>query len=184
MDASTIVTAVVLLGAALLVLAGALKVPVPDAAMATLHRLHLPSGRVAARALGLGEIAVGAGVVIAGGRIAPAVLAVVYTILLGVAWWQRAAQVDCGCFGTTATVVTRTHLATNAVLGMAAAAGAFVGTVPLADLAADAGIAGTVAGAVLLVTGVGLLRVLLVRAADTTVAGGASPAVLRRGSPA
>ena len=111
-------------------------------------------------------------------------LAVVYAILLGVAWWQRAAQVDCGCFGTTATVVTRTHLATNAVLGVAAAVGALVGTVPLSHIAADAGVAGTVAGVVLLVTGVGLLRVLLVRAADSTVAGGSSPAVLRPGSPA
>ena len=183
MDVPSIVTAVVLLGAGLLVLAGALKVPVPDAAMATLHRLHLPSGRIAARALGLGEVTIGVGVVIVGGRVAPTILAAVYALLLGVASWQRAAQVDCGCFGTTATVVTRTHLATNAVFAALGLAGAVVGTIPLGTVAADAGVLGTLAGVVLLVTAVGLLRAVLVRAADATVAS-SSPAVLRSGSPA
>ncbi|HUG83412.1 MAG TPA: MauE/DoxX family redox-associated membrane protein, partial [Euzebya sp.] len=88
MNPQPIVTAVVWLAAGLLVVAGGSKLPVPDAAMATLHSLRLPSGRIAARMLGLGEIVLGVAVVLVGGMPAAIALVVAYAALLAVAGRQ------------------------------------------------------------------------------------------------
>lgn len=173
MDAmEALVTAGGWLAAGVLILGGVAKLPEPDGAMATLHRLHLPSGRVAARLLGLGEIVTGLAVIGVGSRPAAAVLAVVYAAFTGLAAWQRAAQLDCGCFGTSATAVSARHVATNATFALVGLVGLAVPPATLAAVAADAGALATVAGAVLLVTGTMLVRVMLGRAAETAAAGG------------
>lgn len=167
-----LVTAGGWLAAGVLVLGGVAKWPEPDGAMATLHRLRLPSGRVAARLLGVAEVLAGLAIIVIGGQPAAVALAAIYAAFTGVAAWQRAAQLDCGCFGTSATAVSAGHVATNAVFSLVGLAGLAAPPTPLVDVATDAGVLGTVAGVVLLVTATMLVRVMLGRAAETAAAGG------------
>jgi uncharacterized membrane protein YphA (DoxX/SURF4 family) len=164
--ATAAVTAGVWLAAGLLVVAGIGKLRVPDAAMATLHAIGLPSGRLAARVLGVGEIGLGLSVVLLGGRAAPAALAAAYAALLAVAARQRAAQLDCGCFGVAAAPVSRLHLGIDAAAAAAGLAGLAVPAATLAAVAADAGPIAAAAGLIALATGVGLVRALAVQAAE------------------
>ena len=94
----------VLLGG-VLVVAGALKVPDPAAAMRAVRAYRLlPEGLVGPVAFGLPvlEIAIGlallAGVFVRTAAIAAAVLLVVFIVAVGSAW-ARGLQIDCGCFG-------------------------------------------------------------------------------------
>lgn len=169
MDLTSWVSAGTWLAAGLLVLAGLSKLPTPDGAMATLHRLHLPSGRVAARVLGLGEMALGGLVLLGGGLWAAGATMVAYLLLTGVATWQRRAQVACGCFGTSDTTVTRLHVATNASLAVIGGLGLAWPPAGLPTVAADTGALGGVTALLLLVTGTALLRTVLVRAAEAEV---------------
>jgi hypothetical protein len=180
MDA--LLTAVTWVAAGLLVVAGAGKLPVPDAAMATLHRLRLPSGRVAARVLGIGEVALGLAVIALGGRGSAGALAVAYAALLVVAARERSRQQDCGCFGTAALPVGRLHLGIDAAAALAGVAGLLVPPIPAVDVAAEVGVLGGLAGAVLLITATALVRAIAVRAGEdlrdrtTAPPGAATPA--------
>ncbi|WP_370327165.1 MauE/DoxX family redox-associated membrane protein [Euzebya sp.] len=162
--ARDVLTAVLWLGAGLLVYAGGTKLVVPDAAMAALHRLHLPSGRVAARVLGLGEIAVGAVIVVAGGLVGAVVSLVTYLALTGVSLHQRAAQVDCGCFGVRRYPIPKLHIAVDAGLAVVSLAAVAAPPLPLAEVGADAGVLALLAGAVLVATGVALVTAMTERA--------------------
>ena len=88
------------------VVAGALKVPDPAAAVRAVRAYQLlPEPLVAPIAFGLPvvEIAVGlallAGVVVRTAALASALLLVVFLAAVGSAW-ARGLQIDCGCFGT------------------------------------------------------------------------------------
>jgi hypothetical protein len=156
------VTAALWVAAALLAAAGAGKLAVPDGAMAALHDLRLPSGRVAARVLGLGEIAVAVVAVAVAGRLGAALLAASYAGLLAVAARARARRVDCGCFGAEAGRVTGAHLAVD---GVAATAG-LVGVLAWPPLtapavAADAGAVALLTGVVLVLCAAALVRLAL-----------------------
>lgn len=166
MDPQPIVTAVVWLAAGLLVAAGAGKIGVPDPAMAALHSLKLPSGRIAARAVGVGEIAVGLAAVVVGGMPAAVAVGVGYAVLLGIAGLQRARQVDCGCFGVAAAPVSRLHLAVNGVAAAAGLAGLVWSPLSWSAVAAAAGVAAATAGLLLLATGVGLIRTVATQAGE------------------
>lgn len=157
-------TAVLWLGAGLLLYAGAVKMPVPDAAMATLHKLRLPSGRAAARLLALGEMAVGATILLAGGLLATAVSSLTWGCLTVVAAVQRARHIDCACFGVRRYPVSRLHVTLNATLAGASLLGFAARPWSLAAVQADAGPLGSVATAVLLGTGVALLMTMTRRA--------------------
>lgn len=159
------VTAVLWIAGGLLVASGLAKFAVPDGAMAALHRLRLPSGRVAARMLGTGEVVVGVGAPLLGGLAGAGVLALAYAALLGVAAYQRSRQLACGCFGTRATQVTRGHLAVDAVAVGAGLAGLLWAPRPVSAVLAETGPVTAVAA--LLLVGV---AVLLVRAAVTSQA--------------
>jgi uncharacterized membrane protein YphA (DoxX/SURF4 family) len=94
----------VLLGG-VLVVAGALKLPDPAAAMRAVRAYRLLSeGLVGPVAFGLPvlEIAIGlallVGVFVRSAAIAAAVLLVVFIVAVGSAW-ARGLQIDCGCFG-------------------------------------------------------------------------------------
>lgn len=169
MDVATFSTVGTGLGAALLASAGTAKLAVPDGAMALLHRLRLPSGRGAARLLGMGEILTGVAIVIVGGVPAAALTALAYGVFLPVAAWQRRAQVACGCFGTTDTAVTRLHLVLNALFLTAGLVGLAATPRSLSAVGTEVGALGVVTMGLLLVTGAGLLRVLLERAAAAEV---------------
>jgi uncharacterized membrane protein YphA (DoxX/SURF4 family) len=88
------------------VVAGALKIPDPAAAVRAVRAYRLlPEPLVAPVAFGLPviEIAVGLalllGVFVRTAAIAAAVLLVVFLVAVGSAW-ARGLQIDCGCFGT------------------------------------------------------------------------------------
>jgi uncharacterized membrane protein YphA (DoxX/SURF4 family) len=100
----TATVARLLLGA-VFVVAGALKVPDPAAAVRAVRAYQLlPEPLVAPVAFGLPvvEIAVGlallAGVVVRTAALAAALLLVVFLAAVGSAW-VRGLQIDCGCFG-------------------------------------------------------------------------------------
>ena len=87
------------------VVAGALKLPDPDAALRAVRAYRLlPEPLVAPVAFGLPvlEIAVGlalvAGVFVRTAAVAAAALLVVFLVGVGSAW-ARGLQIDCGCFG-------------------------------------------------------------------------------------
>lgn len=159
-----VLTAVLWLGAGLLVYAGATKLIVPDAAMAALHRLHLPSGRIAARVLGLGEIAVAIGIVVVGGVVAAAISSLTYLALTGVSVHQRAAQVDCGCYGVRRYPIPKLHIAIDTALVVTSLGAIAVPPLPLGSVADDAGLLALVAGGILVATGVGLVTTMTERA--------------------
>ncbi len=160
------VTAVLWIAGGLLVVSGLAKLAVPDGAMATLHRLHLPSGRVAARVLGLGEIAIGVAAPVIGGRLGAGVLAVTYLALLGVAAYQRSKQLACGCFGTRATQVTRGHLAVNAAAAAAGVLGLWFVPASVAAVLGGLGVPLAAAAILLVVTGVALVRLVVASQAE------------------
>ena len=88
-----------------LVVAGALKVPDPAAAVRAVRAYQLlPEALVGPVAFGLPalEVVVGlallAGVLVRASAVAAAVLMVVFLIGIGSAW-ARGLQIDCGCFG-------------------------------------------------------------------------------------
>jgi uncharacterized membrane protein YphA (DoxX/SURF4 family) len=98
-------TAARLLLGVVLVVAGALKLPDPAAAMRAVRAYRLlPEVLVGPVAFGLPvlEIAVGlallAGVFVRTAAVASAVLMVVFLAAVGSAW-ARGLQIDCGCFG-------------------------------------------------------------------------------------
>ena len=87
------------------VVAGALKIPDPAAAVRAVRAYQLlPESLVAPVAFGLPviEIAVGLalllGVLVRAAAIASAVLLIVFLVGVGSAW-ARGLQIDCGCFG-------------------------------------------------------------------------------------
>src|SRR4051794_2592441 len=99
------VTGARLLLGGVLVVAGALKMPDPAAAVRSVRAYQLlPESLVAPVAFGLPvlEIAVGLalllGVFVRTAAIAAAVLLVVFVAAVGSAW-ARGLQIDCGCFG-------------------------------------------------------------------------------------
>jgi uncharacterized membrane protein YphA (DoxX/SURF4 family) len=88
-----------------LVVAGALKVPDPAAAVRAVRAYRLlPEALVGPVAFGLPalEVVVGlallAGVLVRASAVAAAVLMVVFLVGIGSAW-ARGLQIDCGCFG-------------------------------------------------------------------------------------
>lgn len=152
------VTAGLYLAAGLLISAGAMKLPVPDQTMATLHRLGLPSGRAVARLLGLGEIGLGLAIVVSGGPTAAAAAAVTYGAFTVIAIRQRSAQVDCGCFGGSAgSPMTRSHIAANATFAAIGVAGLLAQPLSLGQFTGEAGTLGVLAALLLTATGTGLL---------------------------
>jgi len=162
----SVVTAVLWVAAALLAAAGIGKLAVPDGAMAALHDLRLPSGRVAARVLGIGEVAVAVAAVAVAGRAGAALLAVAYAGLLAVALRARARRVDCGCFGAQAGRVTAAHLGVNGAAALGGLAGLAWPPVAPNVVSADAGAMGLLAAIGLVLCAVALVRLVLTALPD------------------
>jgi hypothetical protein len=117
--------------AALLVLAGGLKVVRPIPTAGALRAMRLPSSLVLVRLLGAGEIVIGAG---AGITFSPPLL-----MLLAAAYFAFAAFVaaalsantplqSCGCFGQTDTPPSAVHVGLNLVAAGTAVGAAITGT--------------------------------------------------------
>lgn len=162
-------TAAAWVAAFLLILAGTGKVVRPEAADTAVRTARLPSHVQLIRLLGAGEVAVGLTVVIVGGAVPTAVLAIAYGAFAAFAQRQRGTGADCGCFGTTAAPVTRIHVWTNVLLAFVAAGAALRPASTLPAMAADEPVLFAVA-AVLVVVAANLLRLLLTVAAELTAA--------------
>jgi hypothetical protein len=113
--------------ALLLVVAGLAKLRDPLPARSAMVAARLPGGAAVrspgvARAVGAGELVVGAVALVVGGPWAAALLAVAYLALAAMAarLLAVAAGTSCGCFGGTGTPISRWHLVMD--LGFAAAA--------------------------------------------------------------
>jgi len=151
-DTTASAGAAVVGGAALLMLAaGALKVADPDRTTGALAARGWPvSGRLV-RAGALGEVVIGAAVLVVGGYVPPALMAVSY---FGFAWFVAGALRSgtpvgtCGCFDQPDTPPRPLHVAVDAAFALAAAAGAAVGVEPLLDASVL-----VVAGAVVVAVG-------------------------------
>lgn len=126
--------------AALLALAGGLKVARPAPTSGALRAMGLPSARVLVRALGLGEIIVGVG---AGATFARPLLALLAAAYLAFAAFVMAALSakkplqSCGCFGQVDTPPSTVHVGLNLVAAGTAFAAALTGTPALGDTLAE-----------------------------------------------
>jgi hypothetical protein len=92
-----------LIAAAVLLAAGALKLRAPRTAARAMGELGLPAGRVATGALASTEVAVGGWCVIAPTRPATIALAVMYCAFAAAAVVLARRRASCGCFGDTET---------------------------------------------------------------------------------
>jgi hypothetical protein len=116
-----------LVAAAVLLLAGVAKLLSPAATAEGLRDAGLPGSPLVARGLGVAEVLVGAAALLVGGRVAGAGLAAAYLAVTAVAWRQRRAGADCGCFGVSGTPVSGVHLGVNGVAVLVAAGSLVVG---------------------------------------------------------
>ena len=99
--------------AMLLVLAGYAKVTAPAATGAALQGARLPADPTVVRVLGAGEIALGLAVLLVGGPLPAAGLAVAYLGFGAFAWRQSSRGEGCGCFGEAAAPATTLHVGIN-----------------------------------------------------------------------
>jgi hypothetical protein len=153
--------ALFLVAAAVLLLAGMAKVHRPAPTARALADAGWPASDAIVRGLGGVEILVGLAALAVGGRIAATALGAAYLGVTAVAWRQRRAGADCGCFGASTAPVSALHVAVN-LLAVAVAGLAVV--LPPAGIAAT-----TIAGPWVAATTLGALAVTvaLVRAVLT-----------------
>ena len=123
------------IASALLALAGAAKLTRPEPTAGALKSIGLPGSRLAAQALGLTEVVIGAAALVFGGAVTATAVAISYLGFAGfvvVALRTGGAVASCGCFGTDDTPPTIVHLVLNlaAVAAAVAAAAANLGGVP------------------------------------------------------
>lgn len=133
--------------ALLLVASGAVKVARPDATRIALRTGGLPSSRLVARALGLGEIAVAAYALVAGGRLAAGAMLAAYAGFAAYAERLRRVgrgSVGCGCFGSSSAPVGRLHVAIDLAVAAAALGAIVVPVAPATLVLAETPWAGTV----------------------------------------
>ncbi len=145
------------IGAALLVLAGLAKVRRPAATADTLALAGLPDRPGPARVLGVGEVILGAAVLLTGEPVPVAILALAYATFAGVSGYLlRTGQGSCGCFGEVDAPLSRVHVVTDVVVAVAAA-GAAVTAPPVPGTGVEWVLLG-----LLVVTGAAVVRMLLV----------------------
>ena len=120
-------TAPVLVGCLLLVVAGALKLRRPDSTVGALRSVGLPASATGARVLGAGEVALGTAAALAGHPVLLALVAAAYTAFT--AFVARAlatggSVASCGCVGRPDTPPTVAHLVVTTGLAVTAAVAA------------------------------------------------------------
>lgn len=115
--------------AALLLLAGLPKLWAPEAGRSAVVTARLPwawtRSRWLVRSTGVAEVAVAVSVVVLGGRVAAALVAVTFLALAAFSWRMlrvAPAGTGCGCFGSAAGPVSRWHVGTNLAFAAVAAA--------------------------------------------------------------
>jgi len=102
-----------LAGAGLLVVAGVPKVVDPRPLVRALRVAGMPVPRLVVRLFALAEVAIGAGALVAPGRVASGLVAaayLVFTAFVARILARGGVLASCGCFGKADTPATRTHL--------------------------------------------------------------------------
>lgn len=125
----TAATAATWVFAVLLAVAGVAKVASPAATSAALQGARLVSDHRLVRVLGVGEIALAVAVLLVGGRVPAALLALAYAAFAAFAYRQSRRGAGCGCFGETDAPATRLHVAIDAA-GAAVALGSAIAPGP------------------------------------------------------
>jgi len=125
-----------------------------------LRAAGVPAPALAARAVAITEIAVFVLVLAAPGRLAGAVVAVLFAGLTAGAavGARRAGDRSCGCFGDEGAPLGPRHVATNLAAALAAAAAALAAPASLARLAADRPGLAVIDLALAVILGIGLRR--------------------------
>lgn len=155
--------------AVLLTVAGARKIARPAAAGAALQLAKLPSDERLVRVFGVGEVGLGVAVLLRGGPVATALLAVVYAGFAVFAEHQRRQRAGCGCFSTSTTPATPLHVVLNLVVAAIAAAVTVGPDMSLVTTVADDPLPGLML-VVLLAVAANLCFLLLTVAPDLTAA--------------
>jgi hypothetical protein len=145
--------------AVLVLVAGLGKLLRPTVTRDALALSRLPAASWLVRLLGTGEIALAVTVLVVGGPVAFAALAVAYAGFVGVAEHQRRAGRSCGCFGAaSSTAVGPLHLGVDGFAALAAGAAAWLSTPGLPGvLPADALAGGVALGLVVVAVVLGQL---------------------------
>lgn len=107
-----ILTGVLWLAAAVLAVAGVKKLAAPSPTTAAFAAVGIPAGGWTVRLVGVGEIAIGAYVLIVPGPVSARWLAIAYglfSLYVAVALYRRS-DAPCGCFGEVETPVSVFHL--------------------------------------------------------------------------
>jgi uncharacterized membrane protein YphA (DoxX/SURF4 family) len=157
----------------LLIIAGIAKVRQPQQTAVAMRDLGVPGGgSTAARALGLGEVVLGAAALLTGARPVAALVAATYAVfaLVIVRTGRDRRLADCGCFGATVTPPSPLHAATNVVLAASATTAAAVGVPSLGELLGEQPWAGLPYVALLVVTTY-LVRVVVTDLASVAFGG-------------
>jgi hypothetical protein len=138
--AVVVLTVLVALVAGLLVPAGVAKLRDPSVAR---EALGLPRGsQPLVRILGAGELLLAALVLLTGGRLFVAVLAVTYAVFTAVALRQRSRGESCGCFGASQSPTGWHHVLLDGGAALTAGIAAAVGIAPVAALFVGAPLGG------------------------------------------
>jgi hypothetical protein len=130
------------LAAALLVLAGVVKLLRPNATAQALLDAGLPGSRASARCVGAVEVVVGAWAFAApaeGGALALGAVYLVFVAFLGYVLRVHPDAGSCGCAGATAVPPSRLHLALDVIAGLAGIAFGVAGPVALGSWLPDLG---------------------------------------------
>ncbi len=151
--------------AALLAVAGLMKLRSPSAASGALAAMSLAAAAPAVRTAGACELALGTWALLSPGRLAAALLAAAYggfaVFVVGLLRRGGASARGCGCFGEAEAAVHPIHLVLNLAAAGAAAAAVIAPPEPLLRIVADhpaigavlcVGLAGAVYAAYLLYT--------------------------------
>lgn len=166
----TAVTAITWVFALLLAAAGVAKVTSPAATGAALQTAKLPADHRLVRLLGVYELALAAVVLLVGGTVPAALLAVTYVAFAAFAFRQSRRGEGCGCFGEAATPTGNIHVLVNVAAASCAAATA-LGPARSLLTAVEQPLHALVA-TVLLVTATGVVRLLLTAVPDLAAARG------------
>lgn len=144
--------------AALLLIAGGIKLTRPAATGAALQGARLPGDARVVRLLGLAEVVLAATVLVVGGWLPAAALAGTFSIFAAFTAYQSRRGAGCGCFGDASAPATRLHVGVDAAGAVCAAVAATVGAPPVLAVSGGVERVLTLAGVAL---GAQVLRLLL-----------------------
>ena len=155
----------------LLVVGGAAKVVNPDATTAALAAASLPGRRAVVRAGGVAEVLVGAGALLVGGPVGPALVLAAYlgfVSFLVLSMRRAEGGGSCGCFGATEAPPSRIHVGFDLMAAAVAAVAGLTGWPGLGSvLAAQPWGGAPLVGVVALLTFLGYLVLTLLPAVLT-----------------